>query len=116
MALRPGGRAARTRLVLLAADETGVELVDVELPVEAEVLGVVAQEALDVRLGRQQLELLVLEGAQVLAADLRRELCLGEVDAAAHPRLAETVADLEHSPTEGSGGPRPGYCASRRTP
>ena len=38
-------------------DEAGVVLVDVELPVEAEILGVGAQEALDVGLGRQHVEL-----------------------------------------------------------
>ena len=44
--------SAGTRLVLLAADEARVELVDVELAVEPEVLGVRAEEALDVRLRR----------------------------------------------------------------
>ena len=95
--LRPRRRAARARLVLVvAADEARVVLVDVELAVEPEVLGVGAQESLDVGLRRQQLELLLLEGAQVLPADLRGELGLGEVDAPAQARLTEAVADLEH--------------------
>ena len=58
------------------ADEARVVLVDVELAVEPEEVGVRAEEALDVRLGGKHLELLVLERAQVLRADLRRELGL----------------------------------------
>ena len=73
-------RGARGASLVLADDVARVVLVDVELPVEAEVVGVRAQEALDVRLGREQLELLLLEGAQVLAADLRRLLDLREVE------------------------------------
>ena len=76
------GRPPDPRLVLLAADEARVELVDVELAVEAEVLGIRAKESLDVRLGGQDGELLVLECPQVLPADLRRELCLCEVEPA----------------------------------
>ena len=93
-ALRTHRRAARAVLAVVG-DEARVELVDVELTVEAEVVGVRAEEALDVRLGREQLEPLLLERAEVLAADLRRLLGLGELDPAAHARLAEAVADLE---------------------
>ena len=75
--------------------EARVELVDVELPVEAEVVRVGAQEALDVGLGREQLEALLLERTEVLDADLRRLLGLGELDPAARAGLAEAVADLE---------------------
>ena len=70
-------RAARPLLEVLAGDEARVVLVDVELAVEAEVVGVGPQEALDVGLRGQLLELLVLERAQVLAPDLRRLLGLG---------------------------------------
>ncbi len=102
-ALRPGRRAARrARLVLLAGDEARVELVDVQLPVEPEVLGVGAQEALDVRLGREQCELLVLERAQVLPANLGRKLGLSQVDTPARAGLTKAVADLEHGPRKGS--------------
>src|SRR5213076_1176056 len=88
--------APRTRLVLAAAaDEARVELVDIQLAVEPEVLRVRAQEALDVCLRGKQRELLVLERAQVLAADLRRELGLREVDPTTDPRLLEAVPDLE---------------------
>ena len=85
----------RTRRVLLADDEARVVLVDVELAVEAQVLGVGAEEALDVRVRGQQLEALVLERAQVLAADLGRR--------ARRPRTR----------CAGAGGPRGGCCRSR---
>ena len=116
--LRPGRRAARARLVLvLAADEPGVELVDVELAVEAEVLGVGAQESLDVGLGRQQLELLVLEGAQVLAADLRRELGLREVDARGASRASRRLLPISNTgPRRVARLGRDGYCAQRSAP
>jgi hypothetical protein len=46
---------------LLAVDaEAGVELVDVQLPVEPEVVRIGAQEALDVGLGREGVERLLL--------------------------------------------------------
>ena len=48
------------------------ELLDEELGVEPELLGVGAQEALHVGRSREQAELLVLERAQVLRADLGR--------------------------------------------
>ena len=84
LALLTAGRAPlRARLPVLAGDEARVVLVDVELAVEAEVVGVGAQEALDVGLRREHVELLLLERAQVLAADLRRLLGLGELDPAA---------------------------------
>ena len=93
--------------MILARDEPGVELVDVELAVEAEVLGVRAQEALDVGLGGQQLELVVLERPQVLAADLDRGLGLREIDPAAHTSLAQAVSDLEHGSLSVAGLLRP---------
>ena len=78
-------------------DEAGAELVDVELAVEPEELGVRAQEALDVRMSRQHRELLVFERADVLRANLRRELDLRVLEALPHPGLAQAVADLEHA-------------------
>ena len=89
------GRASRQPLGL-RGDEARVVLVHVELAVEAEVVGVGAQEAADVRLGREQRELLVLERAQVLAADLRRLLGLRDLDPPAVARLAEAAPYLEH--------------------
>src|SRR5262249_14102057 len=85
-------------------DEARVVLVDVELPVEAEELRVRAQEALDVRLRRQHRELLVLERANVLRTDLRRELDLRVVEALPDARFTEAVADLEHRPSLGVSG------------
>src|SRR5439155_5760192 len=94
-------RAAPARAevrVVVAGDEPRVVLVDVELPVEPERLGVGAEEALDVRLRRQELELLVLEGADVLAADLGLALDRRQVESLTLARLAEAAADLEHAP------------------
>ncbi len=88
--------------ILLADHEAGVVLVDVQLPVEPQILGVGAEEALDVGVRGQQLEALVLERPEVLAADLGAVLGVRELDVAAETCLAEAVADLEHSP-HGSG-------------
>ena len=78
---RAAERRARGSWSSPAADEARVVLVDVELAVEAEILGVGAQEALDVGLRGQHVELLLLERAQVLPADLGRKLGLREVEA-----------------------------------
>jgi hypothetical protein len=74
-----------------------VVLIDVQLPVEAEVLGVRA-EPLDVGRRGQGVERLVLERTEVLGADLRPLLQLGEVELLAQADLAEAVTDLEHGP------------------
>jgi len=94
--MRPSRSPRTDRRLVLADDVTGVELVDVQLPVEAQVLRVRAEEALDVGLRRQDVEVLLLERAQVLAADLRPGLDLRKVESLALPRLAEAVTDLEH--------------------
>ena len=94
---RPNRRPRRERGLLdFSAHVAGVELVHVELAVEAEVLGVGTQEALDVGLRREEVELLLLERAQVLAADLGRLLDLAESRVPGAVRLTEAVADLEH--------------------
>ena len=74
-----------------------VVLVDIELAVEPEELRVRAQEALDVGARGKHRELLFFERADVLRADLRRELDLRVVEALTDARFAEAVADLEHS-------------------
>ena len=91
----PAAWRERRLLLDFSAHVAGVELVHVELPVEAEILGVGAQEALDVRLRREHFELLLLERAQVLAADLRGLLDLRKVECLAQSRLTEAVTDLE---------------------
>ena len=66
------------------------------LCVEPESLRVGAQKALDERRAGQQPPLLVLERAQVLGPNLRLALDLGHVDASAHARFAQRLADLRH--------------------
>ena len=88
-------------MLLLPDDEAGVVLVDVQLAVEAEVLGVGAEEALDVGLGREDVELLVLERAQVLGSDLRPLLELGEVESLAQARRRLRLPDTARA-TKGS--------------
>ncbi len=67
----------------------GVELVDERLPVEAEVLRVGAQEALRVRRARQDVEILVLERADVARADRRLRLDLAVAQVAAFAGFPE---------------------------
>ena len=81
---------------LVAGAVADVVLVHVQLAVEAEVVRIGAEEALDVGRPGQLVERLVLERAQVLRADLRALLELGEVELFAHARLAKAVTDLEH--------------------
>src|SRR5262249_16040139 len=89
--------AARAVIVLVVpGDKARVELVDVELAVETEVLGIGAQEALDIGRRRELVEALVLERAEVLDADLGSQLGLVEVGLPAHPGFAQAVPDLEH--------------------
>src|SRR5207247_10813345 len=65
--------------------------------------GVRAEEALDVRLGGQEVELLVLERPQVPRTDLRVLLDLREIEALAQARLSQTGSDLEHwRPADGT--------------
>ena len=83
---------------LVVADrEARVVLVDERLPVEAERVRVRAQEALDVRRRRKEVEALVLERTEVLRPDLRPLLELGEVELLAGAGLAEAGADVEHA-------------------
>jgi hypothetical protein len=89
-------RAVRPGVDEAVGGEARLVLVHVQLPLEAEEGGVRVQEALDVRLGREHVELLLLERAQVLGADLRRELGLREIEALTDAGLAEAVAEIEH--------------------
>ena len=91
------GPAYDNRLALLLVAVPGVELIDVELPIQAKVVGVGAQKTLDVGLGREGLEVLLLEGAQVARPDLRRQLDLAQLKLLANASLAQAVTDLEHA-------------------
>jgi hypothetical protein len=105
------GAASAESGLLVARDVARVVLVDVELPVEAEEVGIGAEEALDVGLRGKHVEALLLEPTEVLAPDLGRELRLGELDPLPQTRVLQTRTDLEHAPIlEGScsaGGDRP---------
>jgi len=76
--------------------EASVVLVDEELAVEAEVVGVGTEETLGVGRAREELEALVLERLQVARSDscLRRHLA--EFDPAANSRFAKGAPELEH--------------------
>ena len=77
------------RMLLLARDVARVVLVDVQLAVHPERIGVGAEEALDVGVRGQLVEPLLLEGAQVLRPHLGAELHLVEIEALARASLAE---------------------------
>ena len=77
------------RLVFVADDVARVVLVDVELAVHPERVRVRPQKALDVGVAGKLVELVRLEGAQVLRPHLRAELHLVQVEALARPGLAE---------------------------
>jgi len=92
---------------LLVAERIGearVVLVDEERAVEAQVLRVRPQEALDVRGSREDVELLLLEGAQIACADLRLGLGLIQPEAATFACLTKCRSDLEQRGLPGPGG------------
>ena len=71
------------RALLLVDKEARRVLVDEQAAVEAEEVGIRAEEPGDVRLAREHVEALVLERAQVLAADHGRTLDIGDLEPAA---------------------------------
>ena len=89
-------RAGRGRDVVVADREARVVLVDERLAVETERLRIRAQEAPHVRRRGKDLELLVLERAQVLRANLRALFELWEVELLTGAGLAEAGTDVEH--------------------
>src|SRR4029079_6531267 len=97
--LRPGRRER-----LFFPGEAGVELVDVELAVEAQVPRVRSQEAVDVCLAGQDLEALFLERPQVLRADLGVRFYAGELITLAQPSFTTAVDHLEHGDLDCSAG------------
>ncbi len=72
------------------------ELPDDDLGVESEIVGVRAQEALDVRDAGHDVPVLVLHGLDVLDADLDVFFDLLQREVAADPGFAQRVADLKH--------------------
>src|SRR4029078_12041611 len=74
-----------------------VELVDEELSVEAEVLGVRAQEALGVGRPREHVELLLLERLDVARANCRVGLDVAEGQSTTFACLSECRTDLKHA-------------------
>src|SRR5207253_760461 len=75
-----------------------VVLLDVEVPVEAEVVGVRAQEPLHVRVAGQELPALFLERLEVAVANPDRLLDVGRREVALQAGLAQAPPDLEHAP------------------
>src|SRR5436190_12160426 len=74
-----------------------VELVDEELAVEPEILRIRPQEALRIRRAGQNLELLLLERADVARADGGLCFDVAEAESAAFACLSECRADLKHA-------------------
>jgi hypothetical protein len=88
-ARRGGGTGRAQRRIVLTYRESRVVLVDERLSVEPQRLGVRAEEATHVRGCRQDVEPLVLERTEVLRADLRPLLELGEIEILPNASLAE---------------------------
>src|SRR5947207_11337780 len=74
-----------------------VVLVDVEAPVQAEELGVHAEEALRVRLAGHELPALFLEGGDIPLADAETGRDIIEGEAAPGARFAKAGPDIEHA-------------------
>jgi phosphoribosyl 1,2-cyclic phosphodiesterase len=81
--------------LLIEDGEARVELVEELVGVEAEELGVLAQEGACVRAGGELVEPLRLERAEVLAPDPRLFLSIGDRQTAALARLAKAHADRD---------------------
>ena len=113
---RPCGARRPARAAPRRRAEARVVLVDVELPVEPEPVRVGAQEALDVRLRREDVERLLLERAQVARPDLGRLLDVGELELLAVTGLAQAVSDLEHGRPSILGQIRGSSGAARKPP
>ena len=101
-AMRSSGHVAEPRAVL----------VDVQLAVESEVVGIRPQEAAHVRSAREDVELLVFHAADVLRADLRLGFDLVVAELPARAGLAEGCTNLKHM---GRATRAPGH-ANRSTP
>lgn len=74
-----------------------VVFVDVKAAVEAEELGVHAEEALRIRLARHELPALLLEGGDVALADAETGCDVVQREAAAGAGFAQAGTDIEHA-------------------
>src|SRR5579884_4286 len=93
----PRRRRGRGDGRVLPRREPRVVLLGVQRAVEAEELGVLAQEAARVHLAGQLLEPVVLERLEVPPSDPQRLLHRVELEAATDPCFAEAASDLEHA-------------------
>ena len=84
-----GDATCLQRLLFLAGDVARVVLVNVQLPIHPERIGIRAQETLDVGVAWKLVELLGLERAEVFSPHFRPELHLVEIEALARAGLAE---------------------------
>ena len=94
--LRGRVRHERGRVVVVPGD-AGVVLVDVELAVEPEVIGVRAEEPLRVRLAREHVPAFLLERGKVALANANRLVDVGGCEAPPGPGFPEAFTDLEHA-------------------
>ena len=101
--------------ILLRRREAGVVLVQVELAVEAQVVRVRAQEALDVRVPGQHLELLLFEGSAGTSRGSSSRLDPRNLETLPQTSLSQAVADLEHESPIVAGSRRSGvrYSSTR---
>ena len=91
---------------LLDGRKARAVLVEIQLSVEPQIVGVRPQEALDVRVSGEHVELLLFQGPEVLPADLRVALDLGFRDPAGEPRLLPISNTTPDCSDEAVGRPR----------
>src|SRR5207253_2474982 len=112
-AVRRGERLGHERRLLVVVRDPGVVLVDVEVAVQPEELGIRPQEALRVGLAREHLPALLLERRQVALADADALLDVRSGESAAGAGFAKAVTDGEH----GGGSPKcEPKCGKTRSP
>jgi len=97
MGVRPAqSRVAAEGFVFLVGLEARAVLLDHDVGIEAEVVGVGPQEAFDVGCRGHEVEVVVFHGLDVFDTDLGVVLGLLERGLAPDPGLAQGAADLEH--------------------
>src|SRR4029453_2390015 len=103
-ALAPAGRRDRLQLAVAPALVAPLVLPGEGLAAEPQRVGIGAQEALDVRRPREEVPLLVLEGAQILGTDLRLGFDLRDPEPGARARPPQGGADVRHRGAKGTCG------------